>query len=227
MVCIQRMENQEVGARGRLPPGNNLRSGIALPADPWTCPGVRGDGCPLNKGAPIRVALTVNSRWPPIASDSACWGNGKNGLEADLRRCDMPCGRGAISAGTRGPHPPFAARHDAAPRFPESAVHARRSNPTLERSALRTKQTCAGAAKFMPPATDQLANESHRRAAIQRDLPIADARGGLDGLHQIRSPSTGWRPTHSPFRLGEGAIRMAHLPSTCPHSCHRSVALDS
>ena len=36
-----------------------------------------------------------------------------------------------------GPHPPFTARHDAAPRFPESAVHARRSNPTLERSALR------------------------------------------------------------------------------------------
>ena len=37
-----------------------------------------------------------------------------------------------------GPNPPFAARHDAAPRSPESAVHARRSNPTLERSALRT-----------------------------------------------------------------------------------------
>ena len=44
------------------------------------------------------------------------------GLEADLRRCDMPCGRGAISAGTRGPNRTFARKSNAAAQLPRSGL---------------------------------------------------------------------------------------------------------
>jgi len=86
-----------------------------------------------------------------------------------------------------GPDRPFAARQDAAPRFSEAAVHGPRSIPTLVRSALRTNRTRAGAEKCVPPATPKLGNDGQRRAAMQRDFPIAVIRGGLDGLNPIRS----------------------------------------
>ena len=82
--------------------------------------------------------------------------------------------------GANGPDRPFAARHDAAPRFPESAVHARRSNPILEMSGLRTKRTRAGAARWVPLTTPELQNSSHSHAAMLRTFPRACIFGRLE-----------------------------------------------
>ena len=41
--------------------------------------------------------------------------------------------------------------------------------------------------KCVPPGKSQFANDSQRRAAMQRDFPIAVIRSGLDGLYPIRS----------------------------------------
>ena len=61
----------------------------------------RSEG-PLPEQAPFMLALAVNGRLSPIASDSACWGNGKNGLEADCCIAERTFGFGACRMSVAG-----------------------------------------------------------------------------------------------------------------------------
>ena len=101
---------------------------------------------PWKKGKPLHpsplpdVSMRLAERPPQQVLQWAYY------LTKNLRRrfvlrfqlCGLSAVRPSTRMGANGPDRPFAARHDAAPRLPEFAVHARRSNPTLERSALRT-----------------------------------------------------------------------------------------